>query len=55
MKGTIYFYYYSFSQVNDIIVKYFESTFSSIKESGCFDDINGPIMNVLRKSYQNTF
>ena len=55
MKGVIYFYYYSFSQVNKIIDDYFEDAFSLIKQTGCFDSLEGPIMNVLRKSYQTTF
>lgn len=55
LKGIISFYYYSFEQVNDIVKQYFEPSFNAIAHAGCFDTIEGPIMNVLRKAFQTTY
>ena len=55
MKGVIYFYHYSFEQVTNILDDYFRESFEVIKTTGCLETLDGPIMNVLRKSYQTTF
>jgi hypothetical protein len=55
MKGVIYFYHFSFAQVIKILDEYFKDTFENIKTTGCFETLDGPIMNVLRKSFQTTF
>lgn len=55
MKGVIYFYHFSFTQVIKLIDDHFEKTFSMIKNTGCLDKLEGPIMNVLRKSFQTTY
>lgn len=34
---------------------YFEGTFEMIKGTGCLDSLEGPVMNVLRKSFQTSY
>jgi len=55
MKGIIYFYHFSFTQVSKILENYFEDSYKLLMSTGCFDTLDGPIMNVLRKSYQTTY
>lgn len=55
MKGVIYFYHFSFTQIIRIIESHFELAFELIRTTGCLQKLEGPIMNVLRKSYQGTF
>jgi hypothetical protein len=55
MKGVIYFYHFSFSQIIKILDEYFVGAFENLKAIGCFENIEGPIMNVLRKSFQTTY
>ena len=55
IKGVIYFYTKSFSETQNILNKHFEPALSCIQKTGCFDSIEGPIMNVLRKAYQTTY
>lgn len=55
MKGIIVFFCRSFTKVKDLIEKYFEPCIQSIKVTGNFDNIEGPIMNVLRKAFQTTY
>lgn len=55
MKGTIAFYFYSFKKIEEIVDNYFKPCFESIRRTGCFSTIEGPILNVLRKSFQTTY
>lgn len=55
MKGVIYFYHYSFEQVTKMVEEYFAGALEGVREVGCFENIEGPIMNVLRKSFQTTY
>ena len=52
MKGIIFFYYTCFKRTKELIAHYFSHTEKSIKEISCLPTLSGPIMNVLRKSYQ---
>lgn len=55
MKGIVFFFQTSFGKLQDGIVQYFMPVISVTKKIGCFETLEGPIMNVLRKSYQNNF
>ena len=55
IKGIIYFYYTSFKRTKELIAHYFSKTERSLKETACLTTLDGPIMNVLRKSYQSTW
>ena len=54
MKGIIFFYYKSFEKIDLLIKSYFAPSFEAISIAGCFDNIDGPITNVLRKAFQTT-
>jgi len=51
MKGCIYFFYTSFKRTKELIAHYFAYSEKCLKETSCLTDLEGPIMNVLRKSY----
>jgi FtsZ-binding cell division protein ZapB len=51
MDGVIYFFRFAFSEAKEVLNRYFAPLESSLRTVTCMDDINGPIMNVLRKSY----
>lgn len=55
MKGIIYFFLTAYSKVSDIIANYFLPLENTIKKTGCLNSIEGPIMNVLRKSFQTNY
>lgn len=55
MKGIIFFYYKSFEKIDLLVKKYFTPSIQAISEAGCFESIDGPIMNVLRKAFQTTY
>ena len=55
MKGIIYFYYTSFKRTKELIAHYFSHTEKCLKEISCTKTLKGPVMNVLRKSYQATW
>ncbi len=38
-----------------MIDNHFSETFELIRVTGCLETLDGPIMNVLRKSYQTSF
>ena len=51
MKGVIYFYYTAFKRSKELITHYFQHTEKCLKEISCLKSLDGPVMNVLRKSY----
>lgn len=55
MKGILFFFHTSFSKLQEVVINYFNPANNIIKKLGCFDTIDGPIMNVLRKSYQQNY
>jgi hypothetical protein len=55
MKGIIYFYNTSFTKLQELVANYFSPMETAIKKTGGLDNIEGPIMNVLRKSFQNNY
>lgn len=55
MKGIIYFFSTAYSRVSDNINNYFSPLESTIKKIGCLNNIEGPIINVLRKSFQTNY
>lgn len=52
MKGIIYFFYTSYKRTKELIHHYFAHTEKCLKEISCQNSLDGPVMNVLRKSYQ---
>ena len=38
-----------------MVDEYFAGALEGVREVGCFENIEGPIMNVLRKSFQTTY
>lgn len=52
MDGIVYFFKYSFPRVADIIKAYFVPAEETLRTISTLDSLEGPIMNVLRKSYQ---
>ena len=55
MKGIILFYYTCFYKLTETIKNYFAPSEALIKKTACLTAIEGPILNVLRKSYQSTW
>ncbi|KAL4465384.1 hypothetical protein ABPG72_009129 [Tetrahymena utriculariae] len=52
MKGIIYFFKTAFQRLLDTVNSYLQPSVDAIKTVGCFENLDGPILNVLRKSYQ---
>ena len=52
MDGIVYYFKVSFPRVIDLIRGYFSPTEESLKLTAGIETLEGPIMNVLRKSYQ---
>lgn len=55
MEGVIYFFRTVFPRVNDMIRTYFAPAEQQLMTVSCLETLEGPIMNVLRKSYQATW
>ena len=55
MKGIILFYYTSFHRLVELVNNYFAPSENLLKKTACLNTLEGPIMNVLRKSYQSTW
>ena len=55
MKGIILFFYTSFHRLIELVNNYFAPCEALLKKTSCLGSLDGPIMNVLRKSYQSTF
>ena len=55
MKGIIYFFATAYSKVSENINNYFQPMDGTIKKIGCLNSIEGPIINVLRKSFQTNY
>lgn len=51
MDGIVYFFTNTFKPISDIIGQYFTPVLLALKKTLQIDDLEGPIMNVLRKSY----
>ena len=51
MEGIVYFFTNTFTPIVDIIKQYFSPVTASLSKALQLGDIEGPIMNVLRKSY----
>ena len=41
-----------FAAANRIVEQYFEPGVNAIKNVGCLESLEGPVMNVLRKAFQ---
>ena len=52
MKGITFFFKTSFQRLLNIIDGYFRPSEELLKRTGCMKDLEGPLMNALRKSYQ---
>lgn len=52
MKGIIFFFSTSYNRVSEEITNYFAPLENTIKKIGCINSVEGPILNVLRKSFQ---
>ena len=55
VEGLVYFFKNSIPKLIRCIQGYFESAEDRLREVACIGDLEGPIMNVLRKSYQNNW
>lgn len=55
MKGIILFFAISFQKLSETVQNYFSPSENLIKKTICLNHIDGPIMNVLRKSSQSTW
>ncbi len=53
MDGIVYFFQNTLPRVEELIVTYFEPFTHMLKKTTCIDHLDGPLMNVLRKLYQN--
>jgi archaellum component FlaC len=52
MEGIIYFFKVSFPKVLEVIRSYFLPAEDALRNTAGLESLEGPIMNVLRKSYQ---
>lgn len=55
MKGIILFFYTSFHRLVEMVNNYFAPCETLLKKTSGLTTLDGPIMNVLRKSYQSTY
>ena len=55
MEGVVYFYKQTIEEIQKHIFNYFEPTFQEIKKSTCTNELNGPLLSVLKKVYQNSW
>ncbi|CAD8093005.1 unnamed protein product [Paramecium sonneborni] len=55
IKGIIYFFQTSMYRIDKIINEYFTPLFKNILDIACLTTIEGPIINVLRKSFQSNY
>jgi len=55
MEGVVYFFKETIKIAQQAINDYFEPTFSTIKKSICCDSLEGPLLSVLKKSYQSSW
>jgi len=55
LEGVVYFFRSSFPRVSELIKQYFAPAEDSLKKVTMVDSLEGPIMNVLRKSYQGNW
>ncbi|CAG9331490.1 unnamed protein product [Blepharisma stoltei] len=55
MEGVVYFFRTAFSRINDLVKAYFAPAEDSLRRVIGIETLEGPIMNVLRKSYQVTW
>ena len=44
----------SYKRTQELITLYMQPALNSLQKVGCFDTLDGPIMNVLRKAFQTT-
>ena len=52
LEGVVYFFQSQFRKTKEMVGRYFEDAESQLKAVSSLDSLEGPIMNVLRKSYQ---
>ncbi|KAM3129613.1 hypothetical protein pb186bvf_018294 [Paramecium bursaria] len=55
MKGVIFYFQQSMLKVDRLIQEHFQPSFKQLQQVGCLDTLDGPVMNVLRKSFQGTY
>jgi regulator of replication initiation timing len=55
LKGIIFFFSTCYSRLSQQLEKYFLPLESTIQKTGCISSIEGPIINVLRKSFQTSY
>ena len=54
-RGVLFFFGTAFRRLSELVAEYFEPAFGAVKRAGRFDSLEGPIMNVLRKSFQGNY
>ena len=55
LDGVVFFYQNTLPVVVEAIEKYFSPVESVLKKVSCIQSLDGPITNVLRKSYQSNW
>ncbi|CAK83607.1 unnamed protein product (macronuclear) [Paramecium tetraurelia] len=55
MQGIVYFFQTAMLRIDKIINDYFSPSFKNIIDVSCLTTIDGPILNVLRKSFQSNY
>ena len=55
MDGIVYFFTHTFRPVIDVVEQYFSPLHRAIMGTVLLESVEGPIINVLRKSYQNNW
>jgi hypothetical protein len=52
LKGIIYFYLQAFQTAAALVEAHFAPALEAVRQVGCLDSLEGPVMNVLRKAFQ---
>ena len=55
MEGVVYFFREVIEAVQKTVTSYFEPTYQVVKKSTCTEKLEGPLMNVMKKVYQNSW
>ena len=55
IEGVVYFFKETIKSAQYVISQYFEPAFDAIKKSICNNSLEGPLLSVLKKSYQNSW
>lgn len=55
LDGVVYFFKKTFEAVLQQIKNYFDPLYATLENAMCLDSVEGPVLNVMKKCYQNNW